>query len=136
MVASRGDGTVRFFEASSLKPLGSVPLGDNADNVRVGPRSGHVLVGFGTSQIAIIDPAKHELLSNIPPPSHPESFRFSPSTDRLFVNVPSAGKIVMVDDLSKGTGSRWMTRGLMGNFPMALDEANQAIIVVFRRQSL
>ena len=132
-VASGGDGTVRFFDADSLALQGSVPLGDDADNVRVDPRSGHVLVGFGTSQIAIIDPVKHELLSNIPLPSHPESFRLSPSTDRLFVNVPSAGKIVMVDDLAKGTGASWMTRGLMGNFPMALDEANQAIIVVFRK---
>jgi hypothetical protein len=132
VVASGGDGTVRFFDAGSLAPQGSVLLGDDADNVRVDPRSGDVLVGFGTSQIAIIDPVKRELLSSIPLPSHPESFRLSSSTGRLFVNVPTAGKIVMVDDLSKGTGASWMTRGFSGNFPMALDEANRAMIVVFR----
>jgi hypothetical protein len=34
--------------------------------VRVDPRSGHVLVGFGTSQIVTIDPAKPR--SRIRPP--------------------------------------------------------------------
>ena len=38
----------------------------------------------------------------------------------------------MVEDLTKGTGASWMTHGLEGNFPMALDDTNQAIIVVFR----
>jgi hypothetical protein len=121
-----------FFDAGSLAPQGSVSLGDDADNVRVDPRTGDVLVGFGTSQIAIIDPAKRELLSNVPLPSHPESFRLSSSPGRLFVNVPTAGKIVMVDDLSRGTGASCKTRGLTGNFPMVLDEVNRAIIVVFR----
>jgi YVTN family beta-propeller protein len=132
VVANGGDGKVRFFSGADFSPRGVIPLSDDADNVRVDPRSGRVLVGFGTSWIAIIDPARAEWLSNIPLPSHPESFRLSSSTGRLFVNVPSAGKIVMVDDLTRGTGASWMTPGLAGNFPMALDETNGAIIVVFR----
>jgi YVTN family beta-propeller protein len=132
VVANGGDGKVRFFSGVDFSPRGVIPLGDDADNARVDPRSGHVLVGFGTGQIAIIDPAKPEWLSNIPLPSHPESFRLSSSTGRLFVNVPTAGKIVMVDDLAKGTGASWMTRGFTGNFPMVLDETNKAVIVVFR----
>jgi YVTN family beta-propeller protein len=132
VVAAGGDGKVHFFSGADFSPRGVIPLSDDADNVRVDPQNGHVLVGFGTNQIAIIDPAKPEWLSNIPLPSHPESFRLSSSTGRLFVNVPAAGKIVMVDDLSKGTGASWMTPGFAGNFPMALDEINRAIIVVFR----
>jgi YVTN family beta-propeller protein len=105
-IANGGDGTVRFFSGADFSVRGVVPLSDDADNVRVDPRSGHVLVGFGTNQIAIIDPTTPELLSNIPLPSHPEGFGLSPSTGRLFVNVPTAGKIVMVDDLASGTGQR------------------------------
>jgi hypothetical protein len=132
VVANGGDGKVRFFSGVDFSPRGVIPLSDDADNVLVDTPSGHVLVGFGTSQIAIIDPTKPELLSNIPLPSHPESFRLSSSTGHLFVNVPTAGKIVMVDDLRKGTGASWRTPGFAGNFPMALDEDNRAIIVVFR----
>jgi YVTN family beta-propeller protein len=133
VVANGGDGAVNFYSGADFSPRGVVPLGDDADNVRVDPRNGHVLVGFGTNQIAVIDPLKPEWLSNIPLPSHPESFRLSLPTGRMFVNVPHAGKIVMVDDLSSGTGASWLTGGLEGNFPMALDEAGRAIIIVFRK---
>jgi YVTN family beta-propeller protein len=133
VVANCGDGAVNFYSGADFSPRGVVPLGDDADNVRVDPRNGHVLVGFGTNQIAVIDPLKPEWLSNIPLPSHPESFRLSLPTGRMFVNVPHAGKIVMVDDLSSGTGASWLTGGLEGNFPMALDEAGRAIIIVFRK---
>jgi YVTN family beta-propeller protein len=51
-VANGGDGTVRFFSGADFRARGVVPLSDDADNVRVDPRSGHVLVGFGTNQIA------------------------------------------------------------------------------------
>jgi DNA-binding beta-propeller fold protein YncE len=67
-VANGGDGKVCFFNGSDFSPRGTISLSDDADNVRVDPRSGYVLVGFGTSQIAIIDPTKPEWLSNIPLP--------------------------------------------------------------------
>jgi DNA-binding beta-propeller fold protein YncE len=57
VVASAGDGTVRFFDASSLAPAGSVSLGDDADNVRVDPKAGQVVVGYGAGALAILDPA-------------------------------------------------------------------------------
>ena len=99
--------------------------------MRVDPRNGHVLVGFGTNQIAIIDPSKPKWLANIPLPSHPEGFGVSLATGRMFVNAPIAGTIVMVDLASK-TGASWIPRGLEGNFPMTLDETGRAVIVVFR----
>lgn len=131
VVANGGDGTVRFFSGADFSPHGIVTLGDDADNVRIDPRNGHVLVGFGSSQIAVIDPSKPEWLANIPLPSHPEGFGVSRGTGRMFVNTPIAGKIVMVD-LASETGASWIPRGLEGNFPMILDETGRAVIVVFR----
>jgi DNA-binding beta-propeller fold protein YncE len=131
VVADGGDGTVRFFSGADFSPRGVVLLGDVADNVRVDPRNGHVLVGFGADQIAIIDPSKAAWLANIPLPAHPEGFGISLGTGRMFVNVPIAGKIVMVD-LDSGTGASWTPPGLEGNFPMALDESGRAVIVAFR----
>jgi hypothetical protein len=40
VVASGGDGTVRFFDANSLAPVGSLTLGSDADNVRVDQETG------------------------------------------------------------------------------------------------
>ena len=39
-VASAGDGTLRRYAGEDLKPLGVTELGDDADNVRLDPRTG------------------------------------------------------------------------------------------------
>src|SRR6516165_3414642 len=45
VVASAGDGSVRFLRGEDLAPAGSLSLGNDADNVRVDPRTGNVIVG-------------------------------------------------------------------------------------------
>jgi hypothetical protein len=45
-VASAGDGSVRFYRAGDLAPAGMVGLGDDADNVRIEPKSGNFVVGY------------------------------------------------------------------------------------------
>ena len=45
IVASAGDGAVRFFRADDLSPLGTVDLGNNANNVRIDPVTRQALVG-------------------------------------------------------------------------------------------
>ena len=44
-VASAGDGSVRLFRGDNFSPVGTVDLGDDADNVRLDPGSGQLLVG-------------------------------------------------------------------------------------------
>ncbi len=55
VIANAGDGTVRMFR-DDFAPVGSVALGENADNVRIDPRSGVVMVGYGSGGLALIDP--------------------------------------------------------------------------------
>ena len=45
VVASAGDGSVRLFKGADAVPDGVVDLGDDADNVRVDPSTGHVKIG-------------------------------------------------------------------------------------------
>ena len=65
VVASAGDGTVRFFDASSLTPDESMTLGDDADNVRVDPKTGQVVVGYGSGALAILDPVRRAVVRTI-----------------------------------------------------------------------
>jgi len=51
-VASDGDGSLRLYAGSDLAPRGIVMLGDDADNVRIDPRNGHVLVGYGSGGLS------------------------------------------------------------------------------------
>ena len=131
VVASAGDGTVRFFDASSLSPIGSVSLGDDADNVRVDPKTGQVVVGYGSGALAIIDPARRAVVRTIALGAHPEGFQIDGEGRKAFVNVPEAHKIVVVDLGSGRVLANWRAAHL-SNFPMALSEASGIIGVVYR----
>jgi hypothetical protein len=130
-VASAGDGTLRTFGGGDFTPRGVVKLGDDADNVRLDPRDGRIDVGYGSGDLAVVDPVTMKKLQDIPLPGHPESFQLSPSGDRAYVNVPNAHQIDVVD-LAGGTLiGRWALPHLASNFPMALGD-DGSVAVAFR----
>ena len=133
IVAANADGgDVRFFDGTTFATRGSIPLGDDADNIRIDPRNGHVLVGYGDGGIAIIDPVRPAKIADIRLGAHPESFRLSPAAGRGFVNLPDARRIAVLNLASGKEIASWSPPGLRNNFPMALDERGHAVIVVFR----
>jgi DNA-binding beta-propeller fold protein YncE len=132
VVASAGDGSVRFFRAADLSPLRTIDLGDDADNVRIDPTTGHVLVGYGDGGLAIIDPTTRSKLEDIKLAGHPESFQLDPKGGRVYVNVPDAHQVAVVDLKVRKQVSTWKTPGLGSNFPMALADAGGPLAVVFR----
>ncbi len=131
VTANADGGDVRFFDGTNFAPRGSVGLGDDADNIRVDGRNGHVLVGYGDGGIAVIDPLRVAKIGDISLGAHPESFQLSPASGRLFANVPDAGRVAVVDLASGKQIASWSPT-FRGNFPMALDEAGHAVVVVFR----
>jgi hypothetical protein len=130
-VANGGDGTLRFYSASDYLPRGMVRLGADADNVRVDPHSGNVVVGYGNGGLAVVDPAKAMKLKDIALPDHPEAFQISRSSNDAYVNVPNAHQIDVVDMSSDKPIVKWATPHLSSNFPMALGD-DGAVAVVFR----
>ncbi len=131
VVASGGDGTVRFFDADSLMPVGSVSLGDDADDARVDPKTGQVVVGYGSGALAIIDPARRAVVRTIALGAHPEGFQIDGEGRKAFVNVPDAHKIVVVDLDSGRILAGWRAAHL-ANFPMALDQDAGIVGIVYR----
>src|SRR4029077_21157993 len=79
LIANAGDGSVRLFNAGDFSPAGSVALGDDADNVRIDPRNGLAVVGYGGGGLALIDPGAHAKVADIRLPAHPEGFQIDPS---------------------------------------------------------
>jgi len=65
-------------------------------------------------------------------PAHPEGFQLDPKTNQIFVNVPRAKKIVVLDGISGKSTAAWPMKESGANFPMALDEDAQRILVAFR----
>jgi DNA-binding beta-propeller fold protein YncE len=131
-VADGGDGSVRFFRASDLLPLSRVYLGNDADNIRMEPSTNYLFVGHGNGGLAIIDAVRQSELDDIKLAGHPESFQIDPNARHVFVNVPEAHQIALVDLSSLAQISTWHFRGLEANFPMALASPTGPLAVVFR----
>ncbi|MDQ2764078.1 MAG: YncE family protein [Pseudomonadota bacterium] len=131
LVSNAGDGTVRLFRAGSLAPAGTIRLGDDADNMRVDPRNGSVVVGYGRGGLAIIDPVKRAKIVAIPLPAHPEAFQIDPTTGTAYVNVPSAQQIDVIDLASQRKIATWAGWKARSNFPMVLDPASGLLASLF-----
>jgi hypothetical protein len=133
VVASAGDGSVRFFRGDDLAPAGSLALGSDADNIRIDPRSGHLIVGYGSGGLAILDPGAKSKIGDIKLKEHPESFQFDAASGRIFVNVPDAGHIAVVDLAMAKQSASWTLPGLRANFPMAIEGTGAVVATVFRQ---
>jgi hypothetical protein len=128
-VATGGDGMLRFYRAADLKPVGALKLGDDADNVRVDPHAGRVVVGYGNA-LAAVDAATRKVVRTIPLPTHPEGFQIEGG--RVFVNLPGAGAVGVVDLAQGRELARWRNPGPRFNFPLALDGHARHVAVVYR----
>ena len=164
-VASRGDGTLRSFDAQTLKPGPWVDLGRNSDNVRFDAQTQTVYVGSngepGAGTLTAIDlksllptakggvlapprspadllssgPRQADWRAQIAFPSHPESFQISGST--VFVNVPDEHLVNVIQ--SSGDTMKivksWPVPA-QKNFAMVADVAHNRIFVIARKPAL
>jgi len=131
-VANAADGSVRLFEGNEYKPAGQIELGSDADNVRVDTAANRLFIGYGSGALAIIDAATLSKIGDVPLKAHPEGFQIDPDTSRIFVNVPEAHGIAVVDRSSQMQVGKWPTPGRGANFPMAVDSARRQLLVIFR----
>jgi DNA-binding beta-propeller fold protein YncE len=132
LVANAGDGSVRVLRGEDLTPVGRIELGDDADNVRIDNASTRLLVGYGKGALAVIDPVSLSKNADIRLNAHPEGFQIDETGTQVFVNVPDAHEIV-VADLATGSTQSLPTQGAGSNFPMAIDNEANRVLVVFRR---
>src|SRR5207302_3163430 len=92
-----------------------------------------LFVGFGSGALAAANAADGKVLGEAKLAGHPESFQLERSGSRVFVNVPTADQIAVVDRAAMRVIATWPIVGAKSNFPMALDEANHRLLVGCRR---
>ena len=129
-VANGDDGTVHWYKAADFAPAGTLKLGSDADNLRVDAASGEVIAGYGNGALAVLDAATGGKKADIRLAAHPEAFQLA-SDKRVFVNVPDAQQIAVVDRAAGRQVAKWGIEA-RANFPMALDEAGRHLMVVYR----
>jgi DNA-binding beta-propeller fold protein YncE len=135
-VANARDGSVNLFYGMDLAAIATIPLGADADNIRIDAKASRVIVGYGRGALAVIDPATRRKISDIRLRRHPEGFQIDPDTNRIFVNLPDERSIAVVDSTAGKQVAAWPQNGLSANFPMALDTRRKQVLAVFRSPAM
>jgi DNA-binding beta-propeller fold protein YncE len=133
VVASGGSGAVDFFDGATLERVSHVRLGRDADNVRYDAAAKILLVAYGEGALAALDPRTGAKLWEVNLAGHPEAFALERSSARVYVDVPDAGHVAVVDRVRHAVEATWPVKGAVANFPLALDEAGHRLFVGCRR---
>ncbi|MCP3417493.1 hypothetical protein NLM16_25645 [Bradyrhizobium brasilense] len=130
-VANARDGSVQLYEANEYKAAGRIELGSDADNIRVDAAAKRVIVGYGDGGLAVVDPSTRTKVRSLLLKAHPESFQLQPDSGRIFVNLPDARTVAVVDVASGKQLTSWpLDKG--GNFAMAIDHERSRVLLVYR----
>ena len=127
-----GEG-VQTIDTKDYRMVRSISLGDDSDNVRYDAAAKRLYVGYGSGALAAISPVDGKVLGSVKLAGHPESFQLEGAGPRIFVNVPGADHIAVVDRNAMRVIDTWPDSGARANYPMALDEANHRLFVGCRR---
>ena len=129
LVANDRGGICTIYNGKSFQQLTEIDLKDDADNVRYDGGAKKIYVGFGSGAIAIIDASDGKQVGSIKLSAHPEAFELEKNGRRIFVNVPNARNVAVIDQDKAAVTATWKTDLAFGNFPMALDETNHRLFV-------
>lgn len=132
VVASGQDAAVRLY-GPDLKPLATLHGLDDADNVRYDPDARQVYVGYGDGALAVIDPTHLTKVADVKLKGHPESFQLERHGKRIFVNVPAAHHVAVVDREKQAVITTWPLHDAAANFPMAFDEPHHRLFIACRQ---
>ena len=165
-VASRGDGTLRSFDAQTFRPGPWVDLGRNSDNVRYDAATQTLYVGSngepGAGTLSAIDlkamlpgnkggvaasprspadlnlsaPRQADWRARVELDSHPESFQID--GDTVYINIPDEHVVGVIKSSGETMEmtAKFPVSVAQKNFAMALDAPNNRLFVVSRKPAL
>jgi DNA-binding beta-propeller fold protein YncE len=129
VVANGDDGTCRFFDGTTSVEKGRVKGVPDADNLRFDDEAKRIYLGYGEGVLGVIDPGTMQLTKRIALAKHPESFQIEQKGARIFVNIPDARQIAVVDRVIAKVIATWPVDEFRANFPMALLELQHRVVV-------
>jgi DNA-binding beta-propeller fold protein YncE len=135
IIANGQGGEVQIRDAADPQVAlkSAVPTSDDADNVRYDAKTTHAYVGYGNGALMAIDVASAKSAGEIKLAGHPESFQLERLGPRIFVNVPTAKHIAVLDRQAMKVVTTWPVTDAQSNYPMALDEPGHRLFIGCRR---
>jgi DNA-binding beta-propeller fold protein YncE len=134
-VANDKGGMFKIYDAKSFQEIRELNLKDDGDNIRYDDTTKKIYVGYGSGGIAVVDASNEKQIGSIKLSAHPEAFELEKNGKRIFVNVPNARQVAVIDRDKGEVIATWKTDLAFGNFPMALDETNHRLFVGCRLPS-
>lgn len=128
-VANGGNGECKIVDASNYQIITTLKIGRDADNVRYSKALNRVYIGYGDGGIAAVDAGSFKRIADIKLPAHPESFQLDESMGKIFVNVPDAHLLAVIDVKKNTIIEKWKIEEASANFPMALDAINHRLFI-------
>jgi DNA-binding beta-propeller fold protein YncE len=128
-VANGEDGKLKVFDGVSFELRQTIDFSGDADNVRYDPDARQIYVGYGSGALGIVDLLTRRKVGDVALAGHPESFQLEQSGTRIFINVPTAGHVAIVDRRARSLTLKWPLPGKQANFPMALNEAGHRLFI-------
>jgi DNA-binding beta-propeller fold protein YncE len=132
-VTNGESGACDIFDGDSFKLAGRINFSGDADNIRYDAVTKYIYVGYGDGTLGIINTTNGKHIGDIKLEGHPESFQLEKNGRRIFVNVPTANHIAVVDREKRVVVSKWPLTDIQANFPMALDETHHRLFVGSRK---
>jgi DNA-binding beta-propeller fold protein YncE len=134
VAVANGEGEgIQMIGAGDYRAGALVRVGDDSDNVRYDATARRLYVGFGGGALAAIDPDADRVLAQVKLAAHPESFQLERQGLRVFVNVPNARQVAVIDRASMRVTGTWPVVSADANYPMSLDETNHRLFIGCRR---
>ena len=130
-VANGGDGTVSVFDSKSYRLIKTIPFREKANNLRYDAPTGFLYVGIGKTfgAIGIINTRTDEIVGEIALANFPKQFELEQGGSRIFVNVPEANHVAVLDRKVAKQVVTWPVLEAKGNIPMALDGPGHRLLV-------
>src|SRR5262249_32541975 len=130
LYVANGEGSrVDVLDGGSLAVVKRIEQLDDADNLRYDAASGTVLVGYGKGALRLLNAQTAEATGDIHLVGHPESFQLESAGPRVFVNVPTAEQVAVVDRVKRQVTATWPVPHAGRNFPMSFDEKGRRLFV-------
>ena len=136
VVTNGHTGTCEVFDGTTFQHRSTITLASDADNIRYDVATHTLYVGYGAGALGLIDATRAQHHGDIPLQGHPEAFQLEQAGPRVFVNVPSAHHVAVVDRAARAVITTWPLQDAEANFPMALDETHHRLFVGVRTPPL
>jgi DNA-binding beta-propeller fold protein YncE len=131
--ANADDGHVHAYDGRSFEQIQEYTLSGDADNIRFDENAKELFVGYGSGALGVINVELKTRVGETSLDAHPESFQLEKHGPRIFINVPEAGNVTVVDRRTRAVKEKWPVTAAKSNFPMALDEANHRLFLGCRK---